>query len=100
MVAMHLLSQYFSYIQGRIQDLKLGGAHLKKLRRAEGGENIFGVFRVNNHDLTPKNHIFFNFSGGARRVRPPLDPPLISWWSVLLEEKGVPVENHRSAASH
>jgi hypothetical protein len=33
--------------QGRIQDFKLGEAHLKKLRRAEGGANIFGVFRVN-----------------------------------------------------
>jgi hypothetical protein len=30
--------------QGRIQDFKLGGgAHLKKLRREEGGANIFGV---------------------------------------------------------
>ena len=37
-----------------------GGAHLKKLRRAEEGANIFGVFRVKNHDLTPKNHIFSN----------------------------------------
>ena len=63
--------------QGRIQDFKLGGAHLKKLRRTEGGANIFEVFRVRNHDFTPKNHIFSNFRGGARRVRPPpLDPPL------------------------
>ena len=89
--------------QGRIQDFKLGGAHLKKLRRAEGGAKIFVVFRVNNYDFTPKNHIFSNcgerrenfwgnsckksrfyaknhifsnFRGGARRVRPPLDPPL------------------------
>jgi hypothetical protein len=80
------------------------GAHLKNLRRAEGGANIFGVFRVKNHDFTQKNHIFSNcggrrencwgiscgksrfyakknhifsnFRGGARRVRPPLDPPL------------------------
>ena len=35
-----------------------GGAHLKKLRRAEGGVKMFGVFRVKNHDFTPKNHIF------------------------------------------
>ena len=54
-----------------------GGAHLKKLRRAEGGAKIFEVFRVKNHDFTPKNHIFSNFrgggprAGGARRVRPP-----------------------------
>jgi hypothetical protein len=38
---------------------------------AEGGAKIFGVFRVKNHDFTPKNHIFFQFRGGGRRVRPP-----------------------------
>jgi hypothetical protein len=43
--------------QGRIQDFKLGGAHLKKLRRAEGGTNIFGVFRVKIHDFTQKKQI-------------------------------------------
>ena len=58
-------------MQGRIQDFKLGGAHLKKMRRAEGGAKILGIFRVKNHDFTPKNHIFSNFRGGARRVRPP-----------------------------
>ena len=47
-------------MQGRIQDFKLGGAHLKKLRRAEGGAKIFEVFRVKNHDFMPKNHIFSN----------------------------------------
>ena len=63
--------------QGRIQDLKLGGggAHLKKLHRAKGGANIFGVFRVKNHDFTPKNHICYNFSG-VTPPPPPLDPPL------------------------
>ena len=53
-----------SYVkdQGRIQDLKLGvGAHLKKLRRAEGGAKIVGVFRVKNHDFTPKKSYFFQF---------------------------------------
>ena len=50
-------------IQGRIQDFKLWGAHLKKLRRAEGGVKIFGVFRVKNHGFTPKIHIFSNFKG-------------------------------------
>jgi hypothetical protein len=52
--------------QGRIQDFKLEGAHLKKWRRAEGGAKIFGIFRVKNHDFTAKNHIFSNFRGGAR----------------------------------
>jgi hypothetical protein len=55
--------------QGRIRDFKLGGAHLKKLRRAEGGAKIVGVFRVKNHDLRQKI-IFFPILG------PPLDPPL------------------------
>ena len=32
------------YKQGRIQDFKLGGAHLKKLRRAEGGAKNLGYF--------------------------------------------------------
>ena len=87
------------WLQGRIQDFKLGGAHLNKLCRteggakivgvfrvkkitillqkiiffpiAEGGAKIVGVFRVKNHDFTPKNDIFSNF-----RVHPPLDPPL------------------------
>jgi hypothetical protein len=29
---------------------------LKKLCQAEGGAKILGVFRVKNHDFTPKNH--------------------------------------------
>ena len=45
--------------QGRIQDFKLGGgAHLKKLSRAEGGAKIVGVIRVKNHDFTQKKIIF------------------------------------------
>ena len=71
------------------------GEHLKKLRLAEGGANIFGVFRVKNHDYTPKNHIFTNCGGrrenfwgisceksrlyakgGRAPGAPPLDPPL------------------------
>ena len=69
--------------QGQIQDFKLGGSHLKKLRRTEGGAKIVGVFRVKNHDFTPKNHIFSNFREGARRVRP-LDPPLKMEGKVIL----------------
>ena len=38
--------------QGQIQDFKLGGVHLKKLCRAEGGVKIFWVFRVKNHNFT------------------------------------------------
>jgi hypothetical protein len=36
------------------------------LRRAEGGAKNFGVFRVKNHDFTPKNHIFSIAEGGAK----------------------------------
>jgi hypothetical protein len=43
-----------------------GGALKKKLRRAEGGAKIFGVFRVKNHDFTPKKSYISNFRGGAR----------------------------------
>ena len=51
--------------QGRIQDFKLRGAHLKKLGRAEEGAKNFGVFRVKNHDFTPKHLIFSNLRGRA-----------------------------------
>jgi hypothetical protein len=37
------------------------------LRRAEGGANIFGVFREKNHDFTPKN-LIFPILGGAREI--------------------------------
>ena len=61
-----MLVELYVHLQGRIQDFKLvggGGAHFKKLRRSEGCTNIFGVFRVKNHDFMPKNHIFSNFRG-------------------------------------
>ena len=68
-------SNYFNIAkhkdQGRIQDLKLGGAHLKKLRRAEGGAKIFGVFRVKNHNFTPRNQMFSNFRGARAGCAPP-----------------------------
>ena len=57
--------------QGRIQDFKLGGVHLKKLRRAEGGVKFFWVFRVKNRNFTSKNHIYFNLGGGRTSGAPP-----------------------------
>ena len=65
--------------QGRIQDFKLGWAHLKKLRRVEGGAKNFGVFRVTNHYFTPKNQIFSNFRGARAGCAPP-PPPWIHPW--------------------
>ena len=49
-------------IQGRIQDFKLGGgggAHLKKLRRAEGGGKNVGLFRVKKITILSQKIIFF-----------------------------------------
>ena len=68
---------------GWIQDFKLGGA-LKTIAPSGGRRENVRVFRVKNHDFTKKNHIFSNFRGGARRVRPPLDPPLIYTLSIRL----------------
>ena len=51
------------YISGANPGFQVRGAHLKKLRRAEGGAKMFGVFRVKNHDFTPKHHIFPNCGG-------------------------------------
>ena len=52
----------------------------------EGGAKLFGVFRVKNHDFTPKNHIFTNSRGGARRP-PPLDPPLLLHKNVKILQR-------------
>jgi hypothetical protein len=51
------------HFQGRIRDFKLGEAHLKKLRRAEGGAKIFGVFRAKRS--------FFPILRGTRAGCPP-----------------------------
>jgi hypothetical protein len=56
------LDEHFSN-PGADSGFQVRGAHLKKLRQAEGGAKIFGVFRVKNHDFTPKNHIFSNCGG-------------------------------------
>ena len=55
-------------MQGRIQDFKLGGAHLKKIAPSRGRHEIFGVFRVKNHDFTPKNLIFFSIAEGGANI--------------------------------
>jgi hypothetical protein len=49
---------------------------------------MFEVFRVKNHDFTPKNHIFSNFRGGHAPGAPPPpgSAPEISttyWGSIL-----------------
>ena len=83
-------------LQWRIQDFKLGGwgVHLKKLCQAEGGAKMFGVFRVKNHDFTPKYHIFFNFREARAGCAPPT-PPWIhpSFLQKLQKEKILEISN-------
>ena len=74
-----LATIYYSYT-GDDPGFQVRGAHLKKMRRAEGGAIIFVVFRVKNHDFTQTNHILSNFRGGGGGGvpgAPLLDPPLI-----------------------
>ena len=49
-----------------------GGA-LKKIASSGGRRENFGIFRVKNHDFTPKNQFFSNFRGGGGGAP---DPPL------------------------
>ena len=39
---------------------------------------MFGVFRVKNHDFTPKNHMFSNFRRGRLPLGSAPDSPTIS----------------------
>ena len=77
-------SSIYGCWSGADPGFQVRGAHLKTLRWAEGGAKMFGIFRVKNHDFTPKNLII------------PLDPPLLitplvssnlSSLSFLLEDK-------------
>jgi hypothetical protein len=73
------------YASGADPGYQVRGAHLKKLRGAEGGANIFGAFRVKDHDFTPKN-LIFPILGGARLVRP-LDLPLCLCTELLFRKQ-------------
>jgi hypothetical protein len=44
----------FYNITGADPGFHIRGGALKKFARAEGGAKMFGVFRVKNHDFTPK----------------------------------------------
>ena len=50
------------------QDRGGGGGVLKKIGPSGGRRENIWVFRVKNHDFTPKNHIFSNFRGGGVRA--------------------------------
>jgi hypothetical protein len=91
--------KYHIHCTGADRGFQVRGAHLKTLRRSEGGAKIFGVFRV-------KNHIFSNFREGGRRAG--CAPPWIrtccslsfqmSLWNVIstsreskIKSKGFPI---------
>jgi hypothetical protein len=61
----YALIKYHTTYPGADPGFQVRGGALKKLRRAEGGAKFFWVFRVKNHDFTPKNHIFSNFRRGV-----------------------------------
>ena len=67
-----------------------GGA-LKKIAPSGGRRENFWVFRVKNHDFTPKNHIFSNFRGGGARAgcaRPPGSAPETNIFIYDLQRDG------------
>ena len=52
-----------------------GGGAVKKIAPSGGRRENFGVFRVKNHDFTPKNHIFPIFGGARAGCAPPESAP-------------------------
>ena len=97
--------------QGRIQDFKLGGRTSKNCAERREARKFLGYFVWKITILRKKIVFFSNFRGACAPGAPP-PPPLgsapafnnisvISWQSLLLmEETGVPGENHRPTASH
>ena len=63
---MTLIMYILRLISGADPGFQVRGPRLKKLRRADGGTKIVGVFRVKNHDFTPKNYIFSSFRAPPR----------------------------------
>ena len=68
---MTLIMYILRLISGADPGFQVRGGELKKIVLSEGGAKNFGVFRVKNHDFTPKNYFYSNFMvRGGRRVRP------------------------------
>ena len=64
-------TSFYYCITGADPVYKVRGGALKIIAPSGVMRENFGVFRVKNHDFTQQNHIFSNFRGSARRVRPP-----------------------------
>ena len=54
-------------MQGRIQDFKLGGAHLKKLRQAEGGGVHAGCAPPHGMCVCAWYHIWSRYQENSRQ---------------------------------
>ena len=59
------LSLFFWSFSGADPGFQVRWGALKKNAPSGGRRENFGVFRVKNHDFTPKNHIVSNFRGGG-----------------------------------
>ena len=64
-------------LTGADPGFQVRGGALKKIAPRGGRHNLFWVFRVKNHDFTPKNLIFSNFrrGGGRAGCTPPGSAP-------------------------
>ena len=83
------------YIQGRIQDFKLGGARKKNCGERREARKLLGYFVWKITILHQQNHIFSNFRGA-----PPLDPPLgFTYWLDILKSRAS-ILKRRSANVH
>jgi hypothetical protein len=67
----HLGSQYNVFKSGADPGFQVRGGALEKMHQAEEDPNFFGVFRVKNHNFTPKNHIFPILGGHVPDATPP-----------------------------
>jgi hypothetical protein len=81
-----LIATTYRRAAGADPGFQVRGGALKKLHRAEGGAKIFGVFRVKDHDFTPKKHIFSNFRGARAGCAPLWIRP---WAASLLPPNSV-----------
>ena len=67
------------YISGADPEFQARGGALKKIAPSGGRREMFWVFHVKNHDLTPKNLIFSN-CGGRREI----------FWGISCEKSPLP----------
>jgi hypothetical protein len=58
-VDIHMLNKILISLPGADPGFQVRGAHLKKLRLAEGGAKMFGVFRVKKITILRQKIIFF-----------------------------------------